>query len=100
MDKLVIEGGRALRGKVRTSGSKNAVLPILAASLMTEETLVIPNAPRLSDVRTMLDVLRDLGSKVENAADGSVSIRSASGPNLRRRRRMWVSTVRLSMSSA
>ena len=80
MDKLVIEGGRALRGKVRTSGSKNAVLPILAASLMSEEPLVIPNAPKLSDVKTMLDVLRDLGSTVETRDDGSVSIRSAQVP--------------------
>ncbi len=80
MDKLVIEGGRALRGRVRTSGSKNAVLPILAASLMTEEPLVIPNAPKLSDVKTMLDVLRDLGSTVEHGKDGGISIRSAEVP--------------------
>ena len=80
MDKLVIEGGRALRGRVKTSGSKNAVLPILAASLMTEEPLVIPNAPKLSDVRTMLDVLRDLGSTVTHQDDGSVSMRSAEVP--------------------
>lgn len=80
MDKLVIEGGRALRGRVRTCGSKNAVLPILAASLMTTETLAIPNAPKLSDVHTMLDVLRDLGSKVERKDDGSITLRSADIP--------------------
>lgn len=81
MDKLVIEGGRALRGRVRTAGSKNAVLPILAASLMTEEAVVIRNAPKLSDVRTMLDVLRDLGSEVEDDGEGRVSIRSAEVPS-------------------
>lgn len=80
MDKLVIEGGRALRGRVQTSGSKNAVLPILAASLMTEEPLIIPNAPKLSDVGTMLDLLRDLGSSAERADDGTVTVRSANVP--------------------
>ena len=71
MDKLVIEGGRALRGRVRTAGSKNAVLPILAASLMTEAPLVIPNAPKLSDVGTMLDLLRELGSSAERDESGA-----------------------------
>jgi len=65
MDKFVIEGGRALRGKVRVSGSKNAVLPVLAASLLTEEPLRVPNAPRLSDLDSMLEVLRSLGSRAE-----------------------------------
>ena len=61
MDKFVIEGGRALRGSVRVAGSKNATLPVLAAALLTDEPLVIPNAPRVADVDTMLEVLRDLG---------------------------------------
>jgi UDP-N-acetylglucosamine 1-carboxyvinyltransferase len=77
MDKFVIEGGRPLRGSVRCAGSKNAVLPILAASLLTDETLAIPNAPRVSDVRSMLAVLRDLGSTATQAGDGAVEIRSA-----------------------
>lgn len=80
MDKLVIEGGRALRGRVRTAGSKNAVLPILAATLMTEEQVVIPNAPKLSDVATMLDLLVELGSSVERDDDGAVRVRSAQVP--------------------
>lgn len=80
MDKLVIEGGRALRGRVRTAGSKNAVLPILAASLMTEAPLVIPNAPKLSDVGTMLDLLRELGSSAERDESGAVTVRSADVP--------------------
>ncbi len=80
MDKFVIEGGRTLRGKVKVSGSKNAVLPVLAASLLTDEPVVIPNAPRLSDVESMLDVLRDLGSRVERRADGAIFVQSASTP--------------------
>ena len=61
MDKFVIEGGRPLRGTVEVAGSKNAVLPVLAASLLTDEPLVIPNAPRVADVRSMLRVLESLG---------------------------------------
>ena len=83
MDKLVIRGGRALEGSVRVAGSKNAVLPVLAASLLTDEPLVVPNAPRVRDVGTMLDVLRDLGSEVEQRTDGSVYVRSAAGPQRR-----------------
>ena len=78
MDKLIIEGGRPLEGTIRTCGSKNAVLPILAASLLTGETLRITGAPRLADVSTMLDILRDLGAEADQAEDGTIEI-SAEG---------------------
>ncbi|MEE2940243.1 MAG: UDP-N-acetylglucosamine 1-carboxyvinyltransferase [Planctomycetota bacterium] len=78
MDKLIIEGGRPLEGTIRTCGSKNAVLPILAASLLTGETLRITGAPRLADVSTMLDILRDLGADAEQSEDGTIEI-SAEG---------------------
>jgi UDP-N-acetylglucosamine 1-carboxyvinyltransferase len=80
MDKFVIEGGRALRGSVRTAGSKNAVLPVLAASLLTDEPLVIPNAPRVADVTSMLKVLESLGSRVAQNSDGSVEVCSSDVP--------------------
>jgi UDP-N-acetylglucosamine 1-carboxyvinyltransferase len=80
MDKLVIEGGRPLRGKLRTAGSKNAVLPILAATLLTEETVTIGNAPKLSDVSTMLELLRELGSRAERRGDDLLELRSAEVP--------------------
>jgi UDP-N-acetylglucosamine 1-carboxyvinyltransferase len=80
MDKLVIEGGRPLQGSVGVAGSKNAVLPVLAASLLTDEPLHVPNAPRVRDLSTMLDVLHDLGSEVEQRSDGSVYVRSAPVP--------------------
>ena len=59
MDVFVIEGGRPLKGSVRCAGSKNAVLPILAASLLTDEPLVVPNAPRVADVDSMLADLKE-----------------------------------------
>ncbi len=77
MDKLLIEGGRALDGSVSTAGSKNAVLPILAASLLSREPLRIRGAPKLSDVETMLGILRKLGAEGEQQADGTVEISAA-----------------------
>ena len=66
MEKFVVmgmEGG--LRGRVQISGSKNAALPILAACLLTEEICEIRNVPPLSDVRNMLELLRELGAKAD-----------------------------------
>lgn len=61
MDKLVIEGGVKLKGEVVVSGSKNSVLPILAATLLTDAPCVIRGVPNLRDVNTMLKILRSLG---------------------------------------
>ncbi len=64
MDYLEINGGAPLRGEVEISGSKNAVLPILAATLLTEEPCVIRHIPNLMDVTQMIHVLRGLGADV------------------------------------
>src|SRR3989338_8483648 len=80
MDKLVIEGGVRLKGEVRVSGSKNAVLPILAATLLTDDVCVIKGAPNLCDTNTMLKILRSLGKNVE-FDKGIVSIASAKYTN-------------------
>lgn len=64
MEKLIIRGGRSLKGKVTISGSKNASLPILAATLLTDELCVLEGVPNLRDVTTMIRILRNLGVKV------------------------------------
>ena len=64
LDSLVVRGGIPLHGEVQISGAKNAVLPILAACLLTREKCVIHNAPDLSDVGFMADILRSLGAEV------------------------------------
>lgn len=61
MDKIVIEGGRPLKGKVKISGSKNASLPLMAASLLTDEKVSLRGVPDLADVRTMARLLSFLG---------------------------------------
>lgn len=69
MDTFVIEGGIPLRGKITISGSKNAVLPIMAATLLTADVSEIHNVPNLRDVHTMGRLLMTLGAKVEFATD-------------------------------
>ena len=64
MDKLLIEGGRRLDGQLKISGAKNSALPILAATLLTEEPVGIANAPHLHDVTTMIELLGCLGAEV------------------------------------
>ncbi len=66
MDKLILQHSGPLRGTVHVSGAKNAALPIMAASLLTEEPVVIDGIPRVTDVMTMADILRRLGVRVEH----------------------------------
>ncbi|MFN2308513.1 MAG: UDP-N-acetylglucosamine 1-carboxyvinyltransferase [Gammaproteobacteria bacterium] len=61
MDKLIISGGAPLRGEIRISGAKNAVLPILAASLLADSTVTIANVPHLHDVTTTMELLGRMG---------------------------------------
>src|SRR5690606_4920580 len=72
MDKIVVTGGVALEGEVRISGAKNAVLPILCATLLADGPVEIGNVPDLHDVRTTARLLRGLGAQVEHAADAAV----------------------------
>ncbi len=64
MYKIVIEGGRPLRGKIKISGAKNAALPIMAATLLTEGKSEFTNVPKLADIVTMAHLLKNLGLKV------------------------------------
>ena len=75
MDSLLIKGGVPLHGEVTISGAKNAVLPIMAATLLTKEPCVIRRVPKLSDVRFMGQILSWLGAQVKMDAD-SVSIQA------------------------
>lgn len=65
MDKLIIEGGIKLKGEVTVSGAKNAVLPIMAATLLTDCACIIKGVPDLRDTNTMIRILRSLGKGVE-----------------------------------
>ncbi len=67
-EKLIIKGGNKLLGKIKISGSKNSSLPIMAASLLTDNKVTITNLPHLEDISTMFNLLIDLGVDVEFAA--------------------------------
>jgi UDP-N-acetylglucosamine 1-carboxyvinyltransferase len=74
VDRLVIEGGRPLGGEVRVSGAKNAALPLLCASLLTAEPLILTNVPRLNDVRTMQTLLAQMGVRLDTCEAGTVAL--------------------------
>jgi UDP-N-acetylglucosamine 1-carboxyvinyltransferase len=69
MQKLKIRGGKSLSGSVRISGAKNAALPIISASLLSAEPLVLTNVPRLNDIGTMVDLLVQMGVKADRSAE-------------------------------
>ena len=64
MSRLLINGGNRLKGEVRVSGSKNAILPVLAASLLTEKPVIIHDYPKITDVHNMLSILKHIGCMV------------------------------------
>jgi UDP-N-acetylglucosamine 1-carboxyvinyltransferase len=74
---FVIEGGCRLSGRVRAAGNKNAALPILAACLLTEQPVVLENVPRISDVETMLALLRQVGAEADWTGPNEVRVHAA-----------------------
>lgn len=78
MDKLIIEGGHALRGTLPVSGSKNAALPLMAAALLTDGTTTLSNVPDLRDVQTFSNVIRVTGVRVRQDRDADQLVIDAS----------------------
>ncbi|MFQ6015681.1 MAG: UDP-N-acetylglucosamine 1-carboxyvinyltransferase [Anaerolineae bacterium] len=76
MEKLIIEGGHPLQGTIAPSGSKNAALPILAATLLTDQRVVLRNVPFIKDVETMLSILADLGVEVSQLGEREWAIQA------------------------
>ncbi|HTQ41010.1 MAG TPA: UDP-N-acetylglucosamine 1-carboxyvinyltransferase [Pirellulales bacterium] len=74
MDVLSLHGGRPLRGAVTAAGSKNATLPIMAASILTDESIVLVGAPDVADVNTMALMLGHLGVEVKRHADATLHV--------------------------
>ena len=64
MDKLIIHGGASLEGEVSISGAKNSALPILSATLLTDQPVVIGNVPHLHDITTTIELLGRMGSRI------------------------------------
>lgn len=73
MKEIIVEGGSPLRGDITVQGAKNALLPILAASILTQDEIELTNCPHLSDAVCMLAMLRDLGCRTEET-DGTIRV--------------------------
>ena len=84
MSQFIIQGGHKLKGEIRVSGAKNAATPILAATLLTQGECVIGNVPRVSDVETMIEILRSLRAEAEWSGphELTVSCRNVSAQSL------------------
>lgn len=64
MSKFIIQGGKKLEGEVRIAGSKNAALPIIAATVLIKGKTTLYNVPNIQDVQTMFEIIRDIGGKI------------------------------------
>ncbi len=71
MSRLIIEGGHPLKGTIKASGNKNAALKLLPACILTDQPVTLHNIPDIADVRTALNILRDLGVEVTDLGAGS-----------------------------
>ncbi len=72
MDSIIVKGGAELRGQIPIAGAKNACLTLMPATLLSDEPLTLTNAPRLSDIRTMTQLLSSLGAEVAQLQGGQV----------------------------
>lgn len=79
MDSILVQGGRPLKGQIPIAGAKNACLTLMPATILSEEPLTLTNAPRLSDIKTMTELLRSLGSEVATLQDGQTLAMSCHG---------------------
>ena len=64
MDKIKVTGGNVLKGTVMISGAKNAAFPLICASLLTKDKVTVTNAPKLSDIKAMNNLLEQMGTKI------------------------------------
>ena len=79
MDSIVVTGGAELGGEIPIAGAKNACLTLMPATLLSEEPLTLTNAPRLSDIKTMTQLLSSLGAEVADLQDGKVIAMASHG---------------------
>src|SRR5206468_10064467 len=77
MARFVIEGGTPLHGEITPAGNKNEALPLIAASLLTDDPVTLHNVPRIRDVRGMLEIASALGAKVEELDGHTVRVTGA-----------------------
>jgi UDP-N-acetylglucosamine 1-carboxyvinyltransferase len=77
MSRLIIEGGHPLKGTIKAGGNKNAALKLFPACILTDQPVILHNIPDIADVRTAIDILRDLGAEVTDLGGGSWRVQAA-----------------------
>lgn len=77
MEKYIMKGGNPLVGEVAISGAKNAALGIIAASIMTEDDVILDNLPNVNDINVMLEAIKDIGASVERLGENIVKINAS-----------------------
>ena len=78
MDQLIVEGGQQLAGTITPAGNKNAAQPALIATLLTDDEVILRNVPDIMDIRTILEILEEIGVSVTRMSPNEVSIRAGS----------------------
>ena len=76
MEKFIIDGGYPLSGEIKPSGNKNAALPLLAASILTKEPVILRNVPNIRDVQMMCSLLKSLGIRIEKTGNHTLEIQA------------------------
>ncbi len=84
MERLVIQGGHRLEGTVQICGAKNAALPQLAATLLSDEPVTLTNVPELADIRSMLTLMEHYGVAVRGPAHATVTLDASGAKNSKR----------------
>lgn len=77
MEKFVIQGGHELSGTIRSSGSKNEVLPCIAATLISDQDIVLSNVPRIEDVLVMIEIIEAMGGTVEWTGEHEITVNNS-----------------------
>lgn len=76
MDKLVIQGGSKLKGTIKISGAKNAALPLMITTLLTDQKITLKNVPDLADIKTLKDLLLSFGTKINKNENNTLEIQT------------------------
>src|SRR3990167_4339335 len=78
MQRFIVEGGANLKGTVNISGSKNAAIKMIAASLLSSEEIILSNVPNISDVEVIVNMVRNLGTEADWIDDNKLRLKSVS----------------------
>jgi UDP-N-acetylglucosamine 1-carboxyvinyltransferase len=76
MHKYIINGSYPIKGKIKANGNKNAALPCITATLLSDEPITLHNVPNIEDVQVLFSILEDLGSTVERLGENSYKVQT------------------------